>query len=412
MFDPNSFRKDFPMLRSGKMMQGKPLVWLDNASTTFKPDSVVAAITRYYTSETSNSHRGDYDLCYDMDMEVLNARKAVADFIGAETMEIVFTSGTTGSINLLAYGYGAKYLKKGDEILITEAEHASNVLPWYRVEEMTGCKVNFIPLTKEGRLTAENLEKAITPNTKLVCVAHVTNVLGFIAPIKELARIAHKHGALICVDGAQSVPHLKTDVKNLDVDFLSFSGHKLCGPTGIGVLYGKMAWLNRLCPSQFGGEMIDQVTQQTATFKPIPWRFEAGTPNISGAIALGAAIDYLSQFGMRAIAEHEQELAAYAIPKLLAIDGLTLYGPQDRHTGVLAFNLAGIHPHDAATALDLEGVAIRAGHHCAQPLMDYLGVNATLRASFYLYNDQKDVDRLIDAIKATKEFFENGFEQA
>ena len=291
-------------------------------------------------------------------------------------------------------------------------EHHSNLVPWQQLAKRTGAELRLIGLNDRQELDLNDAARKIDSRTKVVAIAHVSNVLGVVNPILKIGAMAHQVGACLVVDGAQAAPHLPVDVQALDADFYAFSGHKLMAPTGIGVLYGKMAWLNRLCPSQFGGEMIDQVAQQTATFKPVPWRFEAGTPNISGAIALGAAIDYLSQFGMQAIAEHEQELAAYAIPKLLAIDGLTLYGPQDRHTGVLAFNLAGIHPHDAATALDLEGVAIRAGHHCAQPLMDYLGVNATLRASFYLYNDQKDVDRLIDAIKATKEFFENGFEQA
>ncbi len=409
MFDPNSFRKDFPMLRSGKMMQGKPLVWLDNASTTFKPDSVVAAITRYYTSETSNSHRGDYDLCYDMDMEVLNARKAVADFIGAETKEIVFTSGTTGSINLLAYGYGAKYLKKGDEILITEAEHASNVLPWYRVEEMTGCKVNFIPLTKEGRLTAENLEKAITPNTKLVCVAHVTNVLGFIAPIKELARIAHKHGALICVDGAQSVPHLKTDVKNLDVDFLSFSGHKLCGPTGIGVLYGKYSLLSAMDPFMTGGGMNAKFDMcGDASYLEPPARFEAGTQHLAGIIGLHAAIDYLNYVGIDNISAYEEELKKYAVEKLAATGAVTIYNATSE-AGIVAFNVNGVFAQDAATYLNSQGIACRSGQHCAKILTDFLGTVATVRASFYFYTTKEEIDRLVEAVAKCKGEYLNAY---
>lgn len=397
------------MLRSGKLMQGKPLVYLDNASTTFKPDPVIAAITRYYSEETSNAHRGDYDLCYNMDVEVLAARKAVASFIGAEPKEIVFTSGTTGSINLLAYGYGVKHLKQGDEILITEAEHASNVLPWYRVEELTGCKVGFIPLSKEGRLTPENLEKAITPRTKLVCVAHVTNVLGYVAPLKELAKIAHKHGALLCVDGAQSVPHMKTDVRDLDIDFLSFSGHKLCGPTGIGVLYGKYALLQQMDPFMTGGGMNAKFDMcGDASYLEPPARFEAGTQHLSGIIGLHAAIDYLNAIGIEAISAYESELKRYAVKKLQETGAVTIYNP-DSEAGIVSFNVDGVFAQDAATYLNSQGIACRSGQHCAKILNDFLQTIATVRASFYFYTTKEEIDALVAAVAKCKGDYLNAY---
>ncbi|MFR0609943.1 aminotransferase class V-fold PLP-dependent enzyme [Limosilactobacillus mucosae] len=408
--DIKRIKQDFPILN--QQVNDEPLTYLDSAATAQMPNSVLNAIEYYYRHDHANVHRGTHTLAQRATAAYEQARQKVADFINAnQTEEIVFTRSTTESLNWVAQGL-TKMINPGDVIVATVMEHHSNLVPWQQLAKRTGAKLRLIGLNDQQELDLDDAKRKIDAKVKIVTIAHASNVLGVINPIKELSSMAHRVGACMIVDGAQSVPHLPVDVQDLDADFYAFSGHKMMAPTGIGVLYGKMEWLKRLEPSQFGGEMIDQVAQQTATFKPVPWRFEAGTPNISGAIALGAAIDYLSQFGMRAIAEHERKLAAYAIPKLLAIEGLTLYGPQDRHTGVLSFNLAGIHPHDAATALDLEGVAVRAGHHCAQPLMDYLGVNATLRASLYLYNDQQDVDRLIDAIKATKEFFENGFEQA
>lgn len=408
--DIESIKQDFPILK--QRVNDEPLTYLDSAATAQMPTPVLKVIEHYYQHDHANVHRGTHTLAQRATAAYETARQKTAAFINAkQAEEIVFTRSTTESINWIAQGL-SELIKPNDAIVVTIMEHHSNLVPWQQLARRTGAELRLIGLNDRQELDLNDAARKIDSRAKIVAVAHVSNVLGVVNPILKISAMAHQVGACLVVDGAQAAPHLPVDVQELDADFYAFSGHKMMAPTGIGVLYGKMSWLNRICPSQFGGEMIDQVTQQTATFKPIPWRFEAGTPNISGAIALGAAIDYLSQFGMQAIAEHEQELAAYAIPKLLAIDGLTLYGPQDRHTGVLAFNLAGIHPHDAATALDLEGVAIRAGHHCAQPLMDYLGVNATLRASFYLYNDQKDVDRLIDVIKATKEFFENGFEQA
>lgn len=398
MLDPYKIRNDFPMYRNKIKMQGKDLVWLDNASTTFKPDCVLEAVSRYYTKETSNSHRGDYDLCFNMDMEVLNARRTVAKFINSKDTEVVFTSGTTASINLVAFGYGVKYLTKNDKILLTQAEHASNVLPWYKVSEMTGCQVDFIPLDKDGRLTPENLEKALTPDVKLVCVAHVTNVLGYIAPIKELAAIAHKHGALIVVDGAQSVPHIKMDVKDSDIDFLSFSGHKMCGPTGIGVLYGKFDLLSKMEPFMTGGGMNAKFDMcGDVNYLEPPLRFEAGTQNLEGIIGLHAAIDYLTSIGLDNIEKHEEELKKYCVEKLKATGKCTIYNEKSEG-GIVTFNVNNVFAQDAATYLNSRGIACRSGQHCAKILIDFLGTIATIRASFYLYTTKEDIDALVDAV--------------
>lgn len=409
MLDPYKIRNDFPMYRNKIKMQGKDLVWLDNASTTFKPDCVLEAVSRYYTKETSNSHRGDYDLCFNMDMEVLNARRAVAKFINSKDTEVVFTSGTTASINLVAFGYGVKYLTKNDKILLTQAEHASNVLPWYKVSEMTDCQVDFIPLDKDGRLTPENLEKALTPNVKLVCVAHVTNVLGYIAPIKELAAIAHKHGALIVVDGAQSVPHIKMDVKDSDIDFLSFSGHKMCGPTGIGVLYGKFDLLSKMEPFMTGGGMNAKFDMcGDVNYLEPPLRFEAGTQNLEGIIGLHAAIDYLTSIGLDNIEKHEEELKKYCVEKLKATGKCTIYNEKSEG-GIVTFNVNNVFAQDAATYLNSRGIACRSGQHCAKILIDFLGTIATIRASFYLYTTKEDIDTLVDAVSTCEGDYLNAY---
>lgn len=409
MLDPYKIRNDFPMYRNKIKMQGKDLVWLDNASTTFKPDCVLEAVSRYYTKETSNSHRGDYDLCFNMDMEVLNARRAVAKFINSKDTEVVFTSGTTASINLVAFGYGVKYLTKNDKILLTQAEHASNVLPWYKVSEMTGCQVDFIPLDKDGRLTPENLEKALTPDVKLVCVAHVTNVLGYIAPIKELAAIAHKHGALIVVDGAQSVPHIKMDVKDSDIDFLSFSGHKMCGPTGIGVLYGKFDLLSKMEPFMTGGGMNAKFDMcGDVNYLEPPLRFEAGTQNLEGIIGLHAAIDYLTSIGLDNIEKHEEELKKYCVEKLKATGKCTIYNEKSEG-GIVTFNVNNVFAQDAATYLNSKGIACRSGQHCAKILIDFLGTIATIRASFYLYTTKEDIDTLVDAVSTCEGDYLNAY---
>jgi cysteine desulfurase/selenocysteine lyase len=409
MIDPYKIRNDFPMYRNKVMMQGHPVVWLDNASTTFKPDCVERAVDEYYTHETSNSHRGDYDLCFQVDEKIKATRETVARFINCNPNEVVFTSGTTGSLNLVAFGYGVKYLTKDDEILLTQAEHASNVLPWYKVSEMTGAKIKFIPLAKDGRLTVENLKKTITKHTKVVAVAEVTNVLGFVAPIKELAKVAHEYGAIMVVDGAQSVPHIKTDVKDLDCDFLAFSGHKLCGPTGIGVLYGKYDILKKTDPFMTGGGMNAKFDMcgDVAYLEP-PLRFEAGTQNIEGILGLKAAIDYIMNIGLDNIEAYEEELKKYAVQELQKTNNAIIYNPTSE-AGIVTFNIKDVFAQDAATFLNSRGIACRSGQHCAKILIDFLGVVATVRASFYFYTTKEDIDALVDAVKHGKEFLDAYF---
>ena len=400
MFDPHVIRKDFPMFKEHPLMQAHPLVWLDNASTTFKPESVIKEIENYYRNETSNSHRGDYDLCYQMDQKVLEVRRKVAQFLNCETREVIFTSGATGSLNTVAYGYGLKFLKEGDEILITEAEHASNVLPWFQIAKYTGCKVSFIPLSENGRITPENLEKALTPSTKLISFAAVGNVLGYEEPVKELTKIAHEHGALVCLDGAQSVPHMETDVKDLDVDFLAFSGHKMLGPTGVGVLYGKYDVLSQMDPFVSGGGNNDKFHMDcSVTFLPPPERFEAGTLNLAGILGLKPAIEYLENLGFDSIKEHERKLKNYALSKLKETGNAEIFN-EDSEDGIITFNIKGVFAQDAATYLNSQGIACRSGQHCAKLLnQTYLKTPATVRASFYIYNTKEDVDALAKAVK-------------
>lgn len=399
MYDVYELRKQFPMLDGTKTMQGKPLVFLDNASTSFKPYCVIDAVKKYYEDITSNSHRGDYDLCYNMDVEVENARKTVARFINAESKECVFTSGTSMSINLIAYGYGLKFLTKDDEVLISEAEHASNVLPWFRISELTGCKVNYIPLDKDGRLTVENLKKVISKKTKIVSIAHIGNVLGYIAPIKELAKVVHEYGALIAVDGAQSVPHIKTDVKDLDIDFLSFSGHKMCGPTGIGVLWGRFELLKDMDPFLTGGGMNSKFDMcgNIAYLNP-PTKFEAGTINLAGIIGLKAAIEFLESIGMDNIYAHEEMLKKYFFEKIKDIDDLIIYNKESA-TGIVTFNKKEVFAQDEATYLNSKGIAVRSGQHCAKILIDFLNEVATVRMSTYLYTTKEDIDAIVSALK-------------
>ena len=409
MFDLAKIRNDFPMIREKPMMQGKPLVFLDNASTTFKPDCVIEAMDSYYREETTNVHRGDYDLCAKAEARVEAIRAHIARFLHAEANEIVFTSGTTDSLNLVAYGYGLKYLKKGDEIVLSEAEHASNALPWFRIAELTGAKVVFVPLTEEGRITPENLEKVMTGRTRLVSLAYVGNVLGFTAPVKELAKVAHAHGAAFCVDGAQAVPHLPIDVKELDCDFLCFSGHKMCGPTGIGILYGKYDLLDAMDPFETGGGMnVKFYNDATATYLKPPAKFEAGTINIAGIFGLGAAVTYLESIGMDAIAAHEAELKAYAVAKLKEVGGITIYN-ETSEAGIVTFNIENVFAQDAATLLNSKGIACRSGQHCAKMLPAFLETPATLRASFYLYTTHEDIDALVDAVKQGGNFLDAYF---
>lgn len=409
MINADKIRQQFPILF--QEVNDEPLVYLDNAATTQKPKAVLDRLTYYYEHDNANVHRGVHTLAERATKDYEAAREKVRAFINAkETAETLFTRGTTTSLNWVAKSYGDLAVEAGDEIVISYMEHHSNIIPWQQLAERKGATLKYIEITADGFLDMESAKQQITDKTKIVSIAHVSNVLGVINPVAELAELAHSHGAVLVVDGAQAVPHMSVDVQAIDADFYAFSGHKMCGPTGIGVLYGKRELLDQMEPVEFGGEMIDFVNLYDSTWKELPWKFEAGTPNIAGAIALGEAIDFLTEIGLEDIHQHEAELVAYVLPKLLAIEGLTVYGPQDpaHHTGVLAFNLDGLHPHDTATALDMEGVAVRAGHHCAQPLLKYLNVPATARASFYLYNTKADADRLIEAILATKEFFQHG----
>lgn len=405
----STIRKDFPILF--QEVNDESLVYLDNAATTQKPTQVLDVLRHYYEHDNANVHRGVHTLAERATKDYEDSREKVRAFINAkETAEVLFTRGTTTGLNWLARSYGDAFINEGDEIVISYMEHHSNIIPWQQLAERKGATLRYVPLTAEGFLDSAAVKEIINEKTAIVSLAYVSNVLGVINPIKELTELAHANNAVMIVDGAQAAPHMTVDVQELDADFFAFSGHKMCGPTGIGVLYGKRQWLEQMEPVEFGGEMIDFVNLYESTWKELPWKFEAGTPNIAGAIALGAAIDYLNEIGMENIHRYEQELVAYVLPKLQAIGGVTVYGPQDpeQHTGVIAFNLEGIHPHDVATALDMEGVAVRAGHHCAQPLMNYLNLPATARASFYFYNTKEDADRLIEAIQATKEFFKDG----
>ncbi|MFC0300989.1 cysteine desulfurase [Virgibacillus soli] len=405
--DTIAIRQMFPILN--QEVNGHPLVYLDSSATSQKPVSVIEAVERYYRQDNSNVHRGVHTLGSRATDQYEGAREKVRRFINAKSSaEVIFTRGTTTSINTVAYGYARKFLQKGDEIVITPMEHHSNIIPWQQVAKVTGATLKYIPLQPDGTITLEDARKTITTETKIVAMTHVSNVLGTINPIKEITEIAHKHGAIIVVDGAQGAPHMQVDVQDLDCDFYAFSGHKMCAPTGIGVLYGKRNLLEEMDPVEFGGEMIDFVDLYDSTWKELPWKFEGGTPIIAGAIGLGAAIDFLNEIGMEQILEHEQKLADYAMEKLQSIDGMKIYGPKKR-AALVTFNLDDVHPHDVSTVLDAEGIAIRAGHHCAQPLMKWLDVTATARASFYLYNTEKDVDRLVEGLLKTKEYFGDVF---
>ena len=381
MIDVEKIRKDFPIL--DQIVNDEPLVYLDNAATTQKPKAVLEAVNRYYQEDNANVHRGVHTLAERATASYEAARETVRRFINASsTKEVLFTRGTTTGLNWIGR-FAEEILEEGDEVLISIMEHHSSILPWQEACRKVGAKLVYVYL-KDGGLDLEDFRKKLTDRTKFVSIAHASNVLGVINPVQEIAQLAHEKGAIVVVDGAQSVPHMKIDVQKLDADFFVFSGHKMAGPTGIGVLYGKEQYLNQMSPVEFGGEMIDFVYEQSATWKELPWKFEAGTPNMAGAIGLAAAIDYLEAIGMDAIERHEQDLIAYVFPKLQAIEGLKIYGSQDlaKRSGVISFNLGDLHPHDLATALDYEGVAVRAGHHCAQPLIQYLGVPATARASF------------------------------
>ncbi|WP_423799481.1 cysteine desulfurase [Neobacillus sp. SAB-20_R2A] len=403
-------RKLFPIL--DQEVNGKPLVYLDSSATSQKPVQVIETLDRYYREYNSNVHRGVHTLGTKATDAYEGAREKVRKFINAKSIqEVIFTRGTTTSLNTVAASYGAANLKEGDEIVITYMEHHSNIIPWQQVAKRTGAQLKYIPLQEDGTISLDDVRSTITPNTKIVSVMQVSNVLGVINPVKEIAKIAHENGAIMVVDGAQSAPHMKIDVQDLDCDFLAFSGHKMCGPTGIGVLYGKKHLLEKMEPVEFGGEMIDFVELYESTWKELPWKFEGGTPIIAGAIGLGAAIDFLNEVGLDNIVEHEHKLAAYALEKMSTVEGITIYGPHDpaKRAGLVTFNLSDVHPHDVATVLDAEGIAVRAGHHCAQPLMRWLKASATARASFYLYNTEEDIDKLVEGLVKTKEYFSDVF---
>lgn len=403
-------RKLFPIL--DQEVNGKPLVYLDSSATSQKPVQVIETLDRYYREYNSNVHRGVHTLGTKATDAYEGAREKVRKFINAKSIqEVIFTRGTTTSLNTVAASYGAANLKEGDEIVITYMEHHSNIIPWQQVAKRTGAQLKYIPLQEDGTISLDDVRTTITPNTKIVSVMQVSNVLGVINPVKEIAKIAHDNGAIMVVDGAQSAPHMKIDVQDLDCDFLAFSGHKMCGPTGIGVLYGKKHLLEKMEPVEFGGEMIDFVELYESTWKELPWKFEGGTPIIAGAIGLGAAIDFLNEVGLDNIVEHEHKLAAYALEKMSTVEGITIYGPHDpaKRAGLVTFNLSDVHPHDVATVLDAEGIAVRAGHHCAQPLMRWLKASATARASFYLYNTEEDIDKLVEGLVKTKEYFSDVF---
>jgi len=405
----HAIREQFPILH--QEINGHPLVYLDSAASSQKPRSVIDAVRNYYELDHANVHRGVHSLGSRATDAYEGAREKVAAFINAPAPEqIVFTRGTTTALNLVASSYARAVCREGDEIVITQMEHHSNLIPWQQVAKATGATLKFIPLQPDGTISLADAEATITPQTKVVSITYVSNVLGCVNPIKQLAEIAHRNGAIIVVDGAQSTPHMKVDVQELDVDFYAFSGHKMCGPTGIGALYGRRSLLEAMEPIEYGGEMIDFVELYDSTWKDIPYRFEGGTPIIAGAVGLGAAIDFLEQIGMDTIDEHAKHLTKYAYDVLSNIDGLTIYGPKQDRVGLVTFNIDDVHPHDVATVLDTKGIAIRAGHHCCQPLMRWLNVSATARASFYIYNTTDEIDQLADALIQTKEFFGYGIE--
>ena len=397
MYDVYQIRKLFPML-DNKTMQGKPLVYLDNASTTFKPYAVIDAEMDYYKNHTANSHRGDYDLLYTMDVKVEETRKTVADFIKCAANEVVFTSGDTMSLNLVAWGYARKILKPDDEILLSVAEHASNVLPWYEIAHLTGAKIKFIPLDENGRLTPNNVKKAMTSKTRIVAVAHIGNVLGFCCDIKQISKVVHDFNAVLVVDGAQSVPHIPTNFKDWDIDFLTFSSHKMCGPTGVGILVGKYQLLDFMDPFLTGGGMnVSFDTEMHMEPLPAPTKFEAGTLNLAGICGFKAAIEFIQSIGLDNIHNHEIELYNYAMDKLNKIDDVIVYN-KNANGGIITFNKKGIFSQDEATLLNSKGIAVRSGQHCAKILDRYLKTNATLRASTYLYTTKEEIDALIDAL--------------
>jgi len=405
-FDPVMIRREFPTLEQA--VNGRPLVYLDNAATSQKPKVVLDALRAYYEDDNSNVHRGIHELSRRATVAYEESRAKVASWVGAnEPSEIVWTRGTTEAINLVSSAWGLDNVGEGDEILISVLEHHSNIIPWQLLARRTGAVIKYIELDEQGRWILDELPHLLTDRTKIVAISHVSNALGTVNPVKRVAAAAHEVGALVLVDGAQGAVHTKVDVKDLGVDYYAFSGHKMCGPTGIGALWARRDLLDSMEPYQGGGEMIHFVGRDESSWATVPHKFEAGTPNIAGAIGMGAAIDFLSEVGMDAIAEHEHKLLGYALERMNKVDGICIYGPQspDEHSALISFTLGDAHPHDISTILDSEGIAVRAGHHCAQLAMQHFGISATARASIYLYNTESDIDRLIEGLEQVRSIF-------
>ena len=399
-FDVQKIREDFPILQ--RQVNGHPLVYLDNAATSQKPMSVINCLVDYYSNYNANIHRGVHSLSQEATDAYETARKKIQKHFNiAHSYEVIFTSGTTHAINLVAQGFSS-FLKKGDEVIVSAMEHHSNIVPWQMLCDRTGAQLKVIPMNEEGMLVMSSYEALLSEKTKLVFVNHISNALGTINPIAEIIEKAHEFEAAVLIDGAQSCSHIQPDLQALDVDFYVTSAHKMCGPTGVGMLYGKEEWLRKLPPYQGGGEMIKEVSFEKTTYADLPHKFEAGTPNIAGGIAFGAAIDYLHSIGFDAIAKYEDELLVYATKKLLEIEGLKIYGTAKEKTSVISFNLEGIHPYDIGTIVDKLGIAVRTGHHCTQPIMDFYKIPGTVRASFSFYNTKEEADRLVDAVVKAK----------
>jgi cysteine desulfurase/selenocysteine lyase len=400
MFDIQKIRADFPIL--SRQVNGKPLVYFDNGATTQKPQVVIDAIATYYQEINANIHRGVHTLSQLATDAYEVSRAKIQNHINAQfAHEVLFTSGTTHSVNLVANGF-ASILKAGDEVLVSALEHHSNIVPWQMLCEKTGAVLRVIPMNEKGELVMAEFDQLLSDKTKIVTVNHISNALGTINPIKYMIDKAHQFGAAVFIDGAQAVPHLKPNVQELDCDFYAFSGHKICGPTGTGILYGKEAWLNKLPPYQGGGEMIKEVTFEKTTYAELPHKFEAGTPNIAGGIVLGTAVDYMNSVGFDNIQKQELELLNYATEQLLAIEGLKIYGTAEEKTSVISFNIDGIHPYDIGTIVDKLGIAVRTGHHCAQPIMNFFEIPGTIRASFAFYNTKEEIDSMVEAVKKAK----------
>ncbi|MBI1729497.1 cysteine desulfurase [Candidatus Acetothermia bacterium] len=405
-FKPKDIRNDFPILK--RKINNKPLIYLDNAATTQRPRQVIEALQSYYEQANANVHRAVHTLSHESSVAYEQAHKKVAKFVNAKSWrEIIFTRNTTEAINLVAYGWALPFLKAGDEIVVTIMEHHSNIVPWFMVRGRNKVNLKIVDVLDNGRLNLDSFRKAITSKTKLVGMVYASNALGTINPIQEMIEIAKSAGALTLIDAAQGVPHMPIDVQQLDCDFLAASGHKMLAPSGTGFLYAKRDLLEMMEPFQRGGDMIATVTTEGATWNELPWKFEAGTPSIADGIGLGVAVDYLSALGMQNVFDHEKELVGYGMEKMLRLDSVTLFGPRDcqDRVGVISFNVDGVHPHDLASLLDQEGIAVRSGHHCAQPLMKRLGMDNTARASFYIYNTKEEIDRLIDGIEKAKTLY-------